>query len=463
MLVDLLPRSDRTALVDASSGTSLSFSALTRDVELVAEALASWQGGLAFVYTSNTLPDVLAYLGCARAGIAVALLDAQLDGERRLALEVAYRPDLVIGDDPGGDTTWVDVPMPAATPVVRARAHGEPKPLPAELALCLSTSGSTGSPKFVRLTHGNLSSNARSIVDALSITDGEVALAHLPIHYSYGLSVLHSHLLAGSTVVLTNQSALRPGFFETIATYGVTTLPNVPFGFVVLDRVGFAERDLPSVRVLTQAGGRLPLVTADRYHALMAARSGQLHLMYGQTEATARMSVLHHEEFDGGRGSAGRAIPGGAFEVISPDSSGRGEVRYRGPNVMWGYATDRDGLSAGDECGGVLDTGDAGTLDHGVLTVVGRLGRTAKVLGMRFNLDEVERSAARFGTVAVVEGDDRIEVVAERHTEQQRLDLAKVLARELRLPLAAVRVEAIDRLPRTASGKVAYADLVSER
>ncbi len=128
------------------------------------------------------------------------------------------------------------------------QAGGGPEvaPVHPELALCLSTSGSTGSPKFVRLSATNVLSNAQAIRQALRIGADEVALAHLPLHYSYGLSVLHSHLAAGSTVVLTAESVVRPTFWEQLHEHRVTTLPHVPYGYQMLDRVGFAERDLPA-------------------------------------------------------------------------------------------------------------------------------------------------------------------------------------------------------------------------
>ena len=111
----------------------------------------------------------------------------------------------------------------------------------------------------------------------------------------------------------------------------------------------------------------------------------------------------------------------------------------------------------------MLDTGDVGRLDGDVLTVLGRLGRIAKVFGLRFDLDEVERLAGRFGTVAVLEGPDQLRVYAEHHGPDQCRELQRSLARELRLPPAGVHVEAIERLPRTAAGKVAYARLEDDR
>ena len=317
----------------------------------------------------------------------------------------------------------------------------------------------------MRLSATNVLSNARAIEQALRIGNDEVVLAHLPLHYSYGLSVLHSHLAAGSTVVLTGESVVRPAFWEQLREHRVTTLPHVPYGYQMLDRVGFADRDLPTLRTLTQAGGRLDVEHATRLHRLMTDRGGSFWVMYGQTEATARMAVLPSDEFEALAGSVGRAIPGGSFEVVAdgPDPSDRpGSIVYRGPNVMLGYADDRAGLGRGDELGGVLVTGDEGRLDGDVVTVVGRRSRIAKVFGLRFGLDEIERAAAAAGggaAVAALEGDNAVVLFVEGRAPDACAALARSLARSLRLPAAGVHVVGLDELPRTASGKVAYAEL----
>jgi acyl-CoA synthetase (AMP-forming)/AMP-acid ligase II len=457
---------DRVALVDARSGEVLTYVALSGAVAAVAESTMLPAEALAFVYTSNRVGDVVAELGFAGRGLAVALLDATLPEPRRQALEHAYCPDVVAGAVPvaapeRGGPTWRQHEAGGIAWWQAARPDAEA--LHPDLAVCLSTSGSTGSPKFVRLSAANVLSNAHAIAAALRLAPDDVALAHLPLHYSYGLSVLHSHLAAGSTVVLTNESVVRPAFWEQLREQRVTTLPHVPYGYQMLDRVGFAERDLPALRTLTQAGGRLDVEHATRLHRLMTGRGGGLWVMYGQTEATARMAVLPSDEFEALAGSVGRAIPGGSFEVRADEHGGSnvGPIVYRGPNVMLGYADDRAGLGRGDDLGGVLETGDEGRLDGDVLTVVGRRSRLAKVFGLRFGLDEVERAAAEAGggAVAAVEGDNAVVLFVEGRSPEACATLARSLARDLRLPAAGVRVVGLDELPRTSSGKVAYAEL----
>jgi acyl-CoA synthetase (AMP-forming)/AMP-acid ligase II len=202
--------------------------------------------------------------------------------------------------------------------------------------------------------------------------------------------------------------------------------------------------DLPSLRTMTQAGGRLDPETALRY-----AGRARFFVMYGQTEATARIAYVPPERLREKAGSIGIPIPGGSLSV-----SADGELVYEGPNVMLGYAESRADLARGDDLGGVLPTGDLGHVDDdGFFFVTGRLKRIAKVFGQRVNLDEVE--AAVDGPAGAVAADDHIDVFAERASGAD----ARALARRFRLPPRALRVHEIERLPVKASGKVDYAAL----
>ena len=180
----------------------------------------------------------------------------------------------------------------------------------------------------------------------------------------------------------------------------------------MLRRLDLGKLAPPSLRTLTQAGGRLDPALVRHFHGVAAARGGRLFVMYGQTEATARISVLSPDELPAHAGSVGRALPGGAL-AIDPD----GEVIYRGPNVMMGYAEDRADLARGDELGGVLRTGDLGRLDaDGRLWITGRVKRIAKVFGLRVNLDELEawlRGQPDAPVVAAIAGDDKLRVFVE--------------------------------------------------
>jgi acyl-CoA synthetase (AMP-forming)/AMP-acid ligase II len=183
----------------------------------------------------------------------------------------------------------------------------------------------------------------------------------------------------------------------------------------------------------------------------MAAVGGRLFVMYGQTEATARMTVLPPDRLADKLGSAGLPIPGGALSVVD------GEVVYSGVNTMMGYAESAPDLARGDDLGGVLRTGDLGRIDaEGFLFITGRIKRIGKVFGVRVNLDDVERTLAPHGPVAAVAGDDRIHVFVEGADATVARAVRSELAGWLDTHFSGLDVRGLDRLPLLPTGKVDY-------
>jgi acyl carrier protein len=331
------------------------------------------------------------------------------------------------------------------------RRPGSAHELHPELAMLLSTSGSTGSPKLVRLSATNLDSNARAIAAYLGLRADDRAALTLPLHYCYGLSVLHSHLAVGASVMVGAGSVVDPCFWGRFRSSGATSLAGVPHTFDLLDRVGFTEMDLPSLRFVTQAGGRLAPETIRRYAGVGARDGWDLYVMYGQTEATARMAYLPPALAVEVPDAVGRAIPGGSLRVDGPDADGVGELVYRGPNVMMGHATGPADLARGPELD-ELRTGDLGRIDdRGLVHVVGRRSRFAKLFGLRLDLDELERRLAAEAPVLCASDDELLAVGVAAPA-----DVDAVVARlrdELGLPRGAVVGVPFDELPRLASGK----------
>ncbi|MCB0963974.1 MAG: AMP-binding protein, partial [Acidimicrobiales bacterium] len=170
---------------------------------------------------------------------------------------------------------------------------GGPRPeLHPDLALLLSTSGSTGSPKLVRLSHRNLVANARAIAEALGLGPADRGITSLPLQYCFGLSVLHSHLAVGASVAVTGASVVDPCFAAALRDHRVTNLAGVPHSFEMLEVAGPERLATGSLRLLCQAGGRLDAEARRRWRERAASWGAELAVMYGQTEATARMAVL---------------------------------------------------------------------------------------------------------------------------------------------------------------------------
>ena len=436
---------DRVALVGNGAGPGLTYSGLADRVRDAARRLGTARR-LVMVEGANHADALVSYLGALEAGCPV-LLTAPASAP---ALAAAYDPDVSWSVD-GGLTEH------------RAEPATELHP---DLALLLSTSGTTGSPKLVRLSHANLLSNARAIVDYLALTPDDVAPTVLPMHYCYGLSVVHSHLLAGGRLVLTEASVVEEEFWEQVRAHRATSLAGVPYTFELLDRVGFAALDLPHLRYVTQAGGRLPAEDVRRFAALGQERGWELFVMYGQTEATARMAFLPPLLAGDAPETIGIPVPGGSFTVeplperplAGPAEPEVGELVYHGPNVMLGYAESPSELALGRTVT-ELRTGDVGRQrEDGLFEIVGRRSRVAKVFGLRVDLDHVEaRLAARGVVAAAADGGDRLVLAICRGAKPVDASaVATVVEHETGLPPSGVRLVTPDELPRLPNGKTDY-------
>lgn len=411
-------------------GRSISYAELADLVdEWAARHLAHPTGArsLVLIEAANTLETVVAHLATLTHG-HVALLVAP--GRDHGELVATYRPALQVAGDE-----------------VRRLADPQDGPeLHPDLAVLLSTSGSTGSPKLVRLSHDNVRSNAVAIAEALGLHADDRAITSLPPHYCYGLSVLHSHLVVGAGVVLTDLSVVDDCFWRLAREHAVTTLAGVPYTFDLLDRTAFAERRPDSLRLITQAGGAMPPPDVRRWAARGRTQGWDLVVMYGQTEATARIAVLPPELTESHAGCVGRPVPGGRLRIDAPGADGVGELVYSGPNVMLGYAETREELAWGATLE-ELRTGDLGRKVDGLVEIVGRRSRSAKLFGLRLDLDRIE---ALTGT-RVVSDDALLHAFTTRPRQQEAL--ASRLTEVTGLPRSALRVHRIEQLPRTDSGK----------
>ncbi|MFZ6005291.1 MAG: AMP-binding protein [Actinomycetota bacterium] len=435
---ELAGHGSRVALV--STAGAITYAELDNRVRAVCARLGD-ERRLVLIGAGNAVDPLVAYLAALRGGHAVLLAPGANDTTLR-ALTSAYDPDVMIT----AGTGWS----------IDERRPGSAHRLHPDLALLLSTSGSTGSPKLVRLSHWNLQANAEAIAEYLALTPQDRAMTTLPMQYCYGVSVINSHLHIGAGIVLTELSVVDRCFWDLFETAGATSFAGVPHTFDLLDRVGFESMSLPTLRYLTQAGGRLHPDTVRRYASLGEQDGWQLFVMYGQTEATARMAYLPPALASSHPASIGVPIPGGTFTIEAPDQDGVGELVYRGPNVMLGYAEHPSDLALGASVD-ALRTGDLARLTgEGLYELVGRHSRFVKLYGLRIDLDQVERVLAEYGITSMCTGDDCRLVVAVS-TSTHRPTIAQLISDHLGVPRATVVVVGFDELPRLSNGKPDYA------
>ncbi|WP_415182560.1 AMP-binding protein [Phaeovulum sp.] len=390
---------------------------------------------------------IIAYLGALRAHWPVILV-AEGSAGRESQIVQTYRPNIIFRRA----ADWKPV-----------FAFTDPIEMHPDLAVLLSTSGTTGASKLVRLSRQNLATNAAAIADYLHISCDDRAITLLPFHYSYGMSVLHTHLLRGAGLVLTEGSLIDADLRALATRMQVNSLALVPTQFELLSDLAW----LPRLRYITQAGGRLDPVLARQFSDKAAREGWQLFIMYGQTEAGPRMSYVPPEDAQAWFHTIGRPLEGGGFRLL--DSTGQevqatnttGELVYEGPNVMLGYAVTRADLGApAGPC--VLHTGDlAERLENGYFRITGRASRFIKIFGLRISLDEVETQLRAEGNRVYVTGSDaQLAVFVQDATNLGQLQ--DHISALYHLPQNVILVSSIKAAPLLPSGKVDYRTLARQ-
>jgi acyl-coenzyme A synthetase/AMP-(fatty) acid ligase len=420
---------------------------------------------VALLACGNNLESIVGYLACLRARVVPLLVSSAADVGQLATLIEAYQPEYSwVPNGHALAATGEVAHLSGGYRLMRNRgqaAAAAVAPNPA-LGLLLTTSGSTGSPALVRLSYGNIDSNTDSIVKYLGIGSGDRPITTLPMSYTYGLSILNTHLRRGATIILTSRSVVDKAFWETLRRHEATTFGGVPYTYEMMWKLRFPKMDIPSVRILTQAGGKLAKDLARDMAQACAAKSIKFIVMYGQAEATARMSYLPAEQAVTKAGSIGVAIPGGSLWL--EDATGaaitapnvEGELVFKGANVSLGYAYSRDDLAKGDENNGVLKTGDLAIRDaDGCFYITGRKKRFLKLFGNRVNLDDVERLLSEAGFECACAGvDDHLKVFTTQTDGHARI--RQLLAERTGIHPSAFDVTHIPRIPRNESGKIVY-------
>ena len=353
-------------------------------------------GNECLLLSENTPFFIIAYLAIIKSGNTVLLVETRIADPqlaaiyRQCMIQASFVQTKFRTKIPGDDTIFTEdvlTGISSASPFTSRPVKDN------DVAVVIFTSGSTGAKKGVALTHRNLCSNTRSIVQYLELTADDRICATLPFFYCYGASLLHTHLRVGGSILLSNNIFLG-GVIRDINTHHCTGFAGVPSTYqILINKTPFLKETLPTLRYLQQAGGQLP----NKYIRMIAEAfpEKKFFVMYGATEATARLSYLPPDKVLTKMGSIGKGIPGITLEVLdeqdTPVRPGEiGEIVASGDNIMKGYYGDPEGTAEVIR-NGRLHTGDLATVDtEGYIFIHGRAKNIIKSGGYRISPNEIE-------------------------------------------------------------------------
>jgi long-chain acyl-CoA synthetase len=422
---------------------------------------------LVFNLCSNTLGSLVGYLAFINAKIVPLMLNQNMDIEFLTNLIDVYKPDYLYVPNSHIEsfTHYESIYSQNDYSLLKTNFNHE-YIIHKDLALLLTTSGSTGSPNLVRQSYTNILANIDSIINYLELNERERSITTLPMNYTYGLSIINSHFYIGASIVLTEHSVIQKEFWNLFKINEVTSISGVPYTYEILDKLRMVRMELPSLKTLTQAGGKISMRLHEKFAQYAIDTNKKFIVMYGQTEATARMSYLPCEMNPTKYGSVGKAIPGGQFLLVDDNGDEinephlAGELVYIGDNVCLGYAASGNDLSLGDSFLGKLMTGDIAEIDaEGFYYIVGRKKRFLKIFGNRVNLDEIETAIKNhFNIECACVGEDNLVYICMTMNAAQN-DILNFISKKISLNHSAFKLINVDIIPKNESGKILYKEL----
>ena len=473
--------SENSSLIEAASGNKIGAAEVRTQIAGFARRFLSaglGPGDRVLLSCGINSATALAYLGAMCAGLVPVLLDERTHAVSSHSLKARVGAKALWSAKPLRQDWAIQAGVPLLEGGCAPLDLNLLEPFPAredDLAVLMPTSGSTGIPRFVEVSHGNLIANTEAIIRSQRLGANEKAMLIMPISYCFGASVLHTHLYQGGSVVFDARFMFPDKVLHAINDYGCTSFAGVPTVYnILLRRSNLRTMTFPTLRRFLQAGGGLAPESVQQMRTI--APDADFFVMYGQTEATARISCLPPERVDDKMGSAGVPLDNLRLRIVDDQEQEvpeghAGHILIAGPSVCGGYFDD-PAASQEKFRNGWLHTGDVGFLDEdGYLWIQGRTSDFVKIRGYRVGLADVEAK------VAVVPGIIECAATGVPHPEAGEALAIFVVTDETRAnsntaPSVSDRVrqalppqwtcsfvKLVSELPRTANGKIARSQL----
>ena len=411
--------------------------------------------------SNNSIETILLYITLLRNDCLVMIIDTKTNKDDFYTLIQNYKPNyLILPKNFKKINRNYKIFHTFKSNYIYKKKYNTNIKFKSNLSILLSTSGTMGSQKFVKITKDNIYSNTLSIIKKLKINNKDRAILNMPFSYSYMLSIVNTHIHTGGSIFVSSNSFLQRRFWNEMAENSITSFNGVPYIFETLDKIGLNKLKIKNIKYITQAGGKLNYNLNKKIIDFTKKNNLKYYTMYGQTEASPRIAILDSKYSSKKIGSIGKAIYGG--KIWLENSNGKkikqpntiGELVYFGKNVSSGYAYNHLDLSTTSNNKFILKTGDLAYFDDDkFLYIKGRLNRLAKIYGIRFNLDELEQKLLKKGyNIVCVCINNKIYLCSEKVYSDKKLFYTA--AKITMLSKNVFNFIRINKFPRNNSGKI---------
>ena len=409
--------SHRNALI-TETGRAIKYKELLLTINKV-EKLIKYKRSRVFLLADNSYEFIFSYYALLRKKSIIFLLNSSLEEDKINRLIKIYKPYFIF--DCGGlfkkkIKSFIEIEGIEKLKIFENKTK-EKFQSSKKLAQLISTSGSTGSPKFVKQTFENIEINTADIVNALHLKKDDKTITTMNPSYTYGLSKINTHIYTGGTIILNKKTVFDKDFWNKVNDFKVTNFGGVPFFFEMLKKLNFHNFHLKNLKHITQAGGKLNLELLKYFEEKRKKLKIKFYVMYGQTEASPRMSYFDLTKYPKKIESIGKPLINTKFKIY------KNELIFMGDNVSLGYAKNLKDLKKGDENKGRIKTGDLGFKDNeNFYFLTGRKKRISKLFGLRINLDDIENTLKKNNlNVKAIINDNKIKIKSSNLDEHDKI------------------------------------------
>ena len=422
---------------------------------------------LILIISENSVGSILAYIFCIINNHVGIIIDSKTSNQNIIKIFKKYDPNYIFISEKNKNMfikNCFEIYVFFNHSLLKNKVNKQKK-INKNLSLLLSTSGSMGSVKFVKLSKTNLKHNADSIINYLKINNKDIAITNLPSSYSYMISIINTHFEVGGSIIISKYSLIEKSFWKIFNKNKVTSFNGVPYTYEMLTKIGINNIKSKSLKYLTHAGGKLDKIILKKIIKFCTKNNLKFFSMYGQTEASPRISYLNHKYNKQKIGSIGKGMLGSKLYLI--DKSGEkilkpfveGELVCEGKNVFMGYSENYNDLKKSNEKDYKLRTGDLGYFDkEGFYYITSRVNKIAKIFGNRVDLGVLETLMSQRGyKIACLYDNNKIFVYFEN--KYNKTKLANTLSKITNLNIQPFKLTKLRCLPRTSNNKVSYNQL----